>query len=269
MRFKTIILRTLSCLAMSIAGISALAQPQPPSSPPPAPPAAIDPKADAVLKRMGALLSGAKAFSFKSHSTVDQSLENGQAVQVARNQRVVVRRPDRLAAIVEADLEDLNYWYDGRRVTVLNRRTNAYSSVDAPATIDATFDMLAGKYGLVVPLADLLFDDPYKTLMTSARAGVYVGTGYVFDTKCDHLAFRQEGVDWQIWIEQGDKPVPRKVVITYKDLPARPQYTSYLSDWNLAPDVKDEQFVAKIPEGAKKVEFGQAPPAGSATDAKP
>ena len=259
---RTLALQILSCVAVLNVGVSAFAEPQQP------PPAAIDPKADAALKHMGALLGGAKALSFTSHSTVDQSLDNGQAVQVARNQRVVVRRPDRLAAVIDADLEDLNYWYDGKRVTVLNRRTNAYSSVDAPPTIDATFDMLAGKYGLVVPLADLLFDDPYKTLMSGARSGVYVGTGYVFDTRCDHLAFRQEGVDWQIWIEQGEKPVPRKVVITYKELPARPQYTSYLSDWNLNADVKDEQFVPKIPQDAKKVEFGPTPPPTRA-DAKP
>jgi hypothetical protein len=89
------------------------------------------------------------------------------------------------------------------------------------------------------------------------------------ETKCDHLAFRQAGVDWQIWIEQGDKPVPRKVVITYKELPARPQYTSYLSDWNLSADVKDEQFVARIPEGAKKVEFGGTPAPATPAGAKP
>lgn len=251
-------LHIVSCLAFLTITTSTFAEP----------PSSIDPKADAALKRMGSLLSGAKTFSFKSHSTIDQSLDNGQAVQVARNQRVVVRRPDRLAAVIDADLEDLNYWYDGKRVTVLNRRDNAYSSIDAPPTIDATLDMLAKKYGLVVPLADLLFDDPYQSLMTSARAGVYIGTGYVFETKCDHLAFRQPGVDWQIWIEQGDKPVPRKVVITYKELPARPQYTSYLSDWNLNADVKDEQFVPKIPQDAKKVEFGPTPPPTRA-DAKP
>jgi len=269
MRVRTVVLPAISWLALFNVGISAFAQQQPPATSPPAAAAAVDPKADAALKRMGTLLANAKSFTFKSHSTVDQALDNGQAVQVARNQSVVMRRPDRLAAVVDADLEDLNYWYDGKRVTVLNRRANAYSTIDAPATIDATFDMLAEKYGLIIPLADLLFDDPYKTLVSGARAGVYIGTAYVFDVKCDHLAFRQAGVDWQVWIEQGEKPVPRKVVITYKELPARPQYTSYLSDWNLSADVKDEQFVAKIPEGAKKVDFGGAPAPATPAGAKP
>jgi hypothetical protein len=269
MRVRTVVFPVITWLALLSFCAPTFAQQQPPAATPAAPAAAVDPKADAALKRMGALLTGAKAFTFKSHSTVDQSLDNGQAVQVARNQHVMVRRPDHLAAVVEADLEDLNYWYDGKRVTVLNRRVNAYSTIDAPPTIDATFDMLAEKYGLVVPLSDLLFDDPYKALVNGARSGVYIGTGYVFDTKCDHLAFRQAGVDWQIWIEQGEKPVPRKVVITYKELPARPQYTSYLSDWNLNPELKDEQFAAKIPQGAKKVEFGAAPAPAAPTGAKP
>jgi hypothetical protein len=234
--------------------IGAAAFAQAPSGPPPA----VDPKADEVLKRMGALLAGAKSFTFKSHSTVDQALDSGQAVQVARNQRVVVRRPDGVAAVVDGDLEDLSFWYDGKRVTVLNRRTNSYGVTDAPPTIDATFDMLAEKFGLVIPLADLLFADPYKTLIAGARSGEHVGVGYVFGTKCDHLAFRQAGVDWQVWVEQGERPLPRKVVITYKESPARPQYTAYLSEWDINPPVKDEQFVAKVPEGAKKVAFGPA-----------
>ena len=255
MRVEPLVRQFVTCLVLFGVAALVLAQPAP------APPPAVDPKADEALKRMGALLAAAKSFTFKSHSTVDQSLDNGQTVQVARNQRVAVRRPDRVAAVVDGDLEDLNFWYDGKRVTVLNRRTNSHSSTDAPPTIDATFDMLAEKFGLVIPLADLLFADPYKTLAAGARSGQYVGTGYVFETKCDHLAFRQAGVDWQVWIEQGDKPVPRKLVITYKESPARPQYTAYLSDWNLSADVKDEQFEAKVPDGAKKVDFGPVSPA--------
>ena len=124
MRVRTVVvLPAITWLALL--NICAPAFAQQPAAAPAAPAAAIDPKADAALKRMGALLTGAKAFTFKSHSTVDQSLDNGQAVQVGRNQHVMVRRPDHLAATVDADLEDLNYWYDGKRVTVLNRRLNA------------------------------------------------------------------------------------------------------------------------------------------------
>jgi hypothetical protein len=264
MRASTAVLVVTWLLSLGMGGIARAQEPKAA-----APPPAVDPKADEALKRMGAALANAKSFTFKSHSTVDQALDNGQAVQTARNQQVAVRRPNGVAAVVDGDLEELNFWYDGKKVTIVNRRANTVGETDAPGNIDAMFDMLAEKFGLVVPLADLLFGDPYKTLMAGARSGTYIGTGYVFETKCDHLAFRQPGVDWQVWIEQGANPVPRKVVITYKELPARPQYTSYLSDWNLNADVKDEQFTPKIPQGAKKVEFGPAAPAAVPAGAKP
>src|SRR5258705_1962443 len=143
------------------------------------PPHAIDPKADALLKQMGEQLAGAKRFTFDSHSTVDQSMDNGQKVQLARNQKVAVRRPNGVTATVTGDLEDLRFWYDGKTVTMLNTRANAYGVAPAPDNLDATFDMLAEKYRLVIPLADLLFADPYKTLSSNMRSGQYLGMGYV------------------------------------------------------------------------------------------
>jgi hypothetical protein len=221
----------------------------------------IDPKADAVLKRMGEYLGSAKRFTVTAYNMIDQTMDNGQKVQVARNQKIAVRRPDGITATVAGDFDDVQFWYDGKNVTLLNVRANTYGVTEAPATLDATFDMLAEKYGLAIPLADLLFADPYKTLIANVHSATHLGTGYVLDVKCDHLAFRQEGVDWQIWVEQGDKPVPRKVVITYKESAGYPQYIALLSDWNLAAEVPDAQFTPKLPADAKKVPFGPAAPA--------
>jgi hypothetical protein len=143
----------------------------------------------------------------------------------------------------------------------------------APPTVEAMLDMLALKYGIVLPLADLAFPDPYKVLIENVRRGEYIGMGYVFDTKCHHLAFRQSAVDWQIWIEDGQRALPRKVVITFKDQPAHPQYTAFLSDWKLSAQADDaaaaagaaDAFTLKPPAGAKKVDFTPAtqPTAGA------
>ena len=231
---------------------------------------AIDPKADAVLKQMGQALASAKTFTFDAHATNEDVLENGQKVEFARNSRFKVRRPDRVAAQVVGDFEDLAFVYDGQTVVLLNRKTNSFGTAQAKPSIDATCDMLAEQHGMVLPLADFLFADPYKTLIANARSGVYLGTGHVSEAKCHHLAFRQEAVDWQIWIDQSaDKPLPRKVVITYKETPAQLQYTAFFNNWNLAAEIADEQFKFTPPEGAKKVDFARpspAPaPAGNAT----
>jgi hypothetical protein len=250
--------RALLTIVASVLLLPPGARAEPPATPNPPPP--IDPKADALLKQAGQLLADAKRFTFQSHSTVDQTMDNGQKVQIARNQKVAVRRPDGVAAAASGDVEDLRFWYDGKRVTLLNERTNSYGVAEAPANIDETFDMLAQKYRLVIPLADLIFADPYKTLSANIRSGQYLGMGYVLDTKCHHLAFRQESVDWQIWLEDGPRPLPRKVVITYKESAGHPQYTSILSNWNLSADVPDAQFTPAVPKDAKQVEFGPTKP---------
>jgi hypothetical protein len=228
----------------------------------------VDPKADEVLKKMGATLAAAKDLSFAAHAIVDQAQADGQKVQYARNQKVQLRRPDRLAVDVTGDVEQLQFRYDGKQIALYNPATNSWGAAKAPGSIEDTLDMLARQYGMVMPLADLAFSDPYKCLTEHVSRGEYVGMGYVFDTKCHHLAFRQPSVDWQIWIEEGERALPRKIVITQKDMPAHPQYTAFLSDWNLSAKVDDAAFTLKPPADAKKVEFAPstqpAPAAGAA-----
>ena len=131
----------------------------------------------------------------------------------------------------------------------------AYGQTEIKGDLDAMFDHLANDYGMTVPLVDLVLADPAKALLVRARTCTDLGVGYVFDVKCHHMAFRQEGIDWEIWIEEGPEPLPRKVAIVYKDAPGSPEYTAYLSDWNLNADLPDGRFEFKPPAGAKRVDF--------------
>jgi len=237
-------------------GSRGLAQQQPAAADKGAAPS-IDPKADAVLKQMGKALSSAKSFTFDVHSYSDDVLPSGQMAQFARNEKISVRRPNHIAATLTGDREDLLFVYTGKQVDVHNKMAKTWSSVDAPDTIDATLDMLAMKYGLALPLADVVLSDPYKILEEHVRSGVDLGVGYVMETRCRHLAFRQDIVDWQIWIEEGAQPVPRKLVITYKDSPVRTQYVAFMSNWNLSADIPDSAFEFKEPAAGetKKVDL--------------
>ncbi len=73
--------------------------------------------------------------------------------------------------------------------------------------------------------------------------------------KCHHLAFRQKAVDWQIWIDAGDEPVPRKLVITFKQQAEQPQYTALIHRWDVNPKLGDEMFQFQPPAGVRKVDF--------------
>ena len=62
-------------------------------------------------------------------------------------------------------------------------------------------------------------------------------------------------MDWQIWIEDGPKPVPRRFTITSKKIEGTPEFVVELSDWDTDPDFTDEVFEFTPPRGAQKIEF--------------
>jgi hypothetical protein len=65
----------------------------------------------------------------------------------------------------------------------------------------------------------------------------------------------QQDIDWQIWVEEGDRPLPRKVTITYKRLPGSPQFTAVISDWDFSPMLAEDFFTFRPPDGSSRIEF--------------
>ena len=212
-------------------------------------------KADEILRRMSQTLQNAKSFSFEVNDSVDELTASGQKVQVGKNVHVLVRRPDALVSNVVGDEQDMKYVYRGTKLAVLNRQENCYALQDVPDNIDAMFDFLAAKFGITAPLADLCFADPYKAMTGHLRSSSYVGLHQVNGVKCHHLAFRQDVIDWQIWIEDSDRALPRKVVITFKEQPGHPQFTAFIDQWDLAPAAPDSAFEFSPPPGSKRIDL--------------
>jgi hypothetical protein len=216
-------------------------------------PARIEPRADEALRRMSTALGDATSFSFRGITTMDEPLPDGQLGQFSRETKIVVRRPDRLFAEIQRSDKACFVWYMGTDLTILDQSNNTWASDQVLGRINDMLDDLARKYHLTMPLADLLFADPYKVLTANVLTGRFVGMDKAGGVECTHLLFTQDNVDWQIWIEAGQVPVPRKIVIDYKKRNGRPQFMAMLSDWNLSAAAGDDQFKPAVPEGARKV----------------
>ena len=187
----------------------------------------IEPRADAALRKMSAALGGARSFSFRAVATMDEAVAPGRTAQFSRETRVIVRRPDALFAQSQQGDDVVTLCYLGRNLTLFDKAPNTYAAAEVPGRIDAMLDDVAERHGLTLPLADLLFADPYQMLTVDAEAGRYVGVHEVDGIQCHHLLFTQEALDWQIWIDAGHvPPCPRKIVIDYKNVPQRPQFTA-------------------------------------------
>jgi hypothetical protein len=222
-------------------------------------PVIIEPRADALLKQMSQTLAALKEFSFQNSSLTDEVTPTGQKIQYSKRSTVSIRRPDAIRAVVKGDRENLLVVYDGKTCTLFDPTRKEYARAAMPPTIDAALDTLATKYGIIAPLADFLFSNPYESFTGRIEAGVYLGEHDVNGTACHHLAFRQPAADWQIWIETGQRPLPRKLVITYKLLPGEPQFIANLDNWNLEPKFAAETFAFTAPAGAKEVELTPIP----------
>lgn len=213
---------------------------------------AVDPKAIAALERMGAYLRSLKAFEVNSATTTDDVVENDMKIQLAGNAKLQVRRPDRLRVETTSDRKQRQLFYDGKSLTLYGPRVKYYATVPAPPTIHETVEALAKKYGIEMPLADLFYWGTDKAPVTDIKAAYSLGPETVDGTQTDHYAFRQEGVDWQVWIERGSTPVPRKMVVTDTDEASQPQRTALLR-WNVAPNFDEAMFSFKPPPGAMRI----------------
>jgi hypothetical protein len=222
---------------------------------PDADPNTLDPRATAMLKGMADYVRGLKAFSFKAESTFDIVADTGQKLQYIGQTEILVRGTDRLWLRRTAAVAQVEGYYDGKTATIWDKTQNYYATRPAPPTVDGLLDMIQDELGMDVPAADLLYSDLYAGLMRHTVSGFYVGLGVVGGVRAHQLAFRGKEVDWQIWIEDGARPVPLKYVITRKWYTGAPEQSVELANWNVAPQATDDTFAFKPPAGAVKAPF--------------
>ncbi len=215
----------------------------------------VETHADRLLKEMGDYLKSADSFTFHAESSYDAIDRNGQKIRYGGTTDVALRRPDRLRSAFNGDERQTQTFYDGKTVTIYNPAVNMYAITDVPPDIDNAIDTIFDKYGVSVPLVDLVYADPYNILIANVIEGRWVGLHSIAGVPCNHLAFIQESIDWQIWIEEGPRPVPRQVLITYKDEPGWPQYLARLKSWDFQPQFSNDYFQFQPPAGSDEMEF--------------
>ena len=221
---------------------------------------AIEEKADRVLRQMSEFIESQEQFSFSAETERDILTTTGVNVQVAHKGDIVVNRPNQFWANATGDVVQREFWYDGEQITVVDTENNIYATGDAPDNIDETLDTLTQKLNVNMPLAELLYSDIYEGLTKNVQQGYYFGMSEVDGVPSHHLLFVQDGIDWQVWIEDSETPLLRKVAIAYKEREGTPRYTATLSNWNLEPEIASDRFTFSPPANAKEVEFVQAKP---------
>ncbi|MFZ5453330.1 MAG: DUF2092 domain-containing protein [Thermodesulfobacteriota bacterium] len=212
-----------------------------------------DPKE--ILRRSCEFLKQQPQFSFKAEVENDRVYHGGKKLQFSQEVTVSLQRPDKLRLDGNGDLESKLLVLDGKTLTLYDKYKNHYATIDVTGDIDAALDKAYKVYGLRVGLAELGSKNLCNQALKDKVQALYAGRHMVRGVSCHHLAFDKKDVLYQVWIAAGDKPVIRKIVVTRKKLPASPQWTAYLSDWNFSPKFAADYFTFKPPAGAQKIKF--------------
>ena len=161
---------------------------------------AADVDAKGLLKAMSDYLASQKAMSFDYDTNLEVVTKDHQKLLLASSGKVEVGRPDKIRMTRKGGFANVELVFDGKTLTLLGKDANLYTQVEVPGTIDHLVDELKDKLQRPLPGADLLLPDVYGELMHDVVDVKDLGSGVIAGTECDHLAFRNHDVDWQIWI---------------------------------------------------------------------
>jgi hypothetical protein len=226
---------------------------------------AVGPNALDALARMGKTLS-AKQFSFQSRTFRSYAGPNGELLHIFHATKTVYQRPDRLSVSVTGDDGSVKILYDGKTLVLSAVEAKQYASLPVTGGIDKALDLLEERTGTDFPLADLLSDDPAGAVGSGITSGGKVGASTIDGVRCSHFFFEQaaDDLELELWLEDNEQALPRRLVVTYRSLPGRPIFIAELSDWDLSIQPPDSEFVFQPPPGVTQVELK-----ASATTASP
>jgi hypothetical protein len=215
----------------------------------------IDPTASEILRTMSGFLANAPGYLVDVEVLEDEILLTGEMIQYRRSLQIAVRRPDRLRIEEVGDRGRRRLIYDGRTVTLVDFTSGTYAVADAPATLDEALDLFTDRYGLVMPGSDFAYSDPYAALTEDAVQGVYLGVSQAYDTPLHHLAFRQDDLDWQLWLPEKVPLLPARLLLVSRTDEGYPRMAVEMTNWRLAPYAPDVLFTFSPPDDLLEIEM--------------
>ncbi|GMG83996.1 DUF2092 domain-containing protein [Paralimibaculum aggregatum] len=220
--------------------------------------AAADSAAREILAGMTDYLAGLDTVSFDFEVSLEAVTTAGVKLQFPASGSMLLDRPEKFRVSRTGAHSDILLNSDGETLTLYGRRIGTYAQQAAPASLDA-FVENAHEHGIAMPGADLLITTVAEELSEPITKALYLGSGPVGGVECEHLAFRTDDVDFQLWVAVGDKPYPCRYVVTSKWLAAAPQYQLQIANWNDAPEIADGAFVFEAPADAGKADLAELP----------
>ncbi len=186
----------------------------------------VNPSPHELLRKAATYLNSAANLEIEAQVEYDHFLTPSLLVAYTGKLHVKMSRPDRLFVDFQDRLVNRRLWIDGEDVTYLDVVTKHYSQERGKKTITETLAELHGKYGLSLPLANLLFGNSFARISGRTHAIDYLGKISMDNKTVHHVVAHGEFADIQVWIDDGDAPVIRKILVINHGRPFAPRYSA-------------------------------------------
>lgn len=216
----------------------------------------VDERALEILMRSAERIAGAARIRATIDVSYDVVQEWGQELEFGAIRKVALRRPDRARIeFARRDGRSGTFIYDGERIWLHSPTENVYATTPAPEPNDAlaALEYTASALQTPVGLADMFRADLPDLLRELLQSGDYVGEDVIDGVPCHHLAFRGPETDAQFWIAVEGEPLPRRIVITYREEEGSPSFRARIREWDLEAELPGSLFAFEPPEGAERI----------------
>ena len=209
--------------------------------------------AKSILKAMSDYVSTQKTIAITFDSDIEVITPQLEKIQFTNSGDALLSRPDKLQAHRLGGHANVELFFNGKTVSIHRQEHQRLCQFDAPGTVDQLIEALRAGHGVALPGADLLLSNSYDILVAGVKEAKYIGRGVIDGVECEHLAFRNFDTDWQLWVEAGERPIPRKLVITSKTMNSAPQYTVRIKTWKTDVEPAPDAFAFTPPAGAERL----------------
>ena len=227
------------------------------------------PDARAILLKMGDFLGKTPRLSAKVITAYDTVQTSGDKIEWNEVRTLVLSRPDRLR--MEAEKSNgarTLVLFDGKQITSYDEAGRAYAQAPQPGGVDETLVYFVRDLGMRLPLAVFFLSRAASELDRRVLSVQYIEKTGILGAPAHHLAGRTDSVNFQIWIADGNQPLPQRIVLTYPSAPGQPQFRAHFMAWNVAPETPDALFTFTPPTDTNKIPFvASLPRYGAATSA--
>lgn len=227
-----------------------------------APAPVIEEQALAVLKGMADTLDAAPQFDYEIETTFDVVQQSGTKIEFGASRKIQVSRPDLMRMEVQRrDGTLANVVFDGKKLWVYIPEQKVYAKAEQHGDLVEAIDYAVSELGMEAPLQSLVSPNFYESALANLTRALLLEESVVMGVACEHLLLSNDYTDFQLWITKEDKPVLRRIVITYREAPGEPQFTAQFLKWDLSPEHEPGQFTFAPPKDAREIRFAVSAPA--------